>query len=270
MTAIQVGLADDHPLILKVLRQELERALDLHILWDTDEALALPRLLQQAPPDVLILDLAFAGRAFDAASFVRDVRGRYPQLKVLIFTAYDDPTWVEELLTAGAHGYVVKSDDFSLRLVDAVRAVAQGRPFLSQAAILGLTHARLQHSLTARERAILRLASEGHDNQTIAASLGISHGTVRNHLSNIYAKLGVDSREAAVRAAEALRELPRADAHRRHELRTPLHTLLGLARLLRGRLERQGVLSREDADELIEQIIVESERLDGLIDELIR
>ncbi|MBL8133756.1 MAG: response regulator [Anaerolineae bacterium] len=270
MAAIQIGLADDHPLILKVLRQELTRALDVTILWETGEPATLPRLVQQFPPDVLVLDLAFAGAAFDPASFVRETLARSPQMKILIFTAYDDPVWIDDLLDAGAHGYVVKSDDFSLHMVDAVRAVAQGRPFLSQTAILGMTQARRQRRLTDRERAILRLAASGHDNQATAAALGISHGTVRNHWSNIYAKLNVDHREGALRAAEALRELPRADAHVRHELRTPLHTLMGLARLLAGRLERQGRLEQADAEELIEQIIAEAERVDRLIDEVTR
>jgi DNA-binding NarL/FixJ family response regulator len=270
MAPIRVGLADDHPLILKILRQELSRSLDLEVLWDTAEAAALPRLIQQAQPDVLVLDLSFAGAAFEPVGFIRDLRARTPAMKVLIFTSHDDPVWIEELLTAGAQGYVVKSDDFSLRLADAVRTVNQGRPFLSPTAIMGMTTARRQRTLTERERGILRLAAEGHDNQEIAAALGISHGTVRNHLSNIYAKLNVDNREAAVRAAEAMRELPRPEAHNRHELRTPLHTLMGLAQLLRNRLDRQGHLRKEDADELIEQIISEAERLDGLIDDLVR
>lgn len=270
MTAIRVGLADDHPLILKVLRHELARSLDLEVIWDTSETSALTRLIRQTTPDVLVLDLAFAGTAFEPVSFIRDMRSQVAAMKILIFTAYEDPLWIEELLDAGAHGYVVKSDDFSLHLADAVRAVAQGRPFLSQSAIVAMTSARRQRTLTERERAILRLASDGHSNQDIAVALGVTHGTVRNHLSNIYAKLDVDNREAAVRAAEALRELPRAEAHHRHELRTPLHTLMGLARLVRSRLERQGALSREDGEELIDQIISEAERLDSLIDEMTR
>lgn len=266
MDRVRIVLADDHPLILKILRHELARSLDFEIVWDTTDATSLTRLIQQSQPDVLVLDLSFSGTVFEPVTFIRDLRTRMPTIKILIFTAYDEPIWIEELLSAGAHGYVVKSDDFSLRLADAVRAVAQGRPFLSQTAIMGMTHARRQRTLTERERAILRLAAEGHGNQQIATALGITHGTVRNHLSNIYTKLDVDNREAAVRAAEAMRELPRAEAQHRHELRTPLHTLMGLARLMRSRLDRHGVLSREDADELIDQIINEAERLDGLID----
>ena len=134
-------------------------------------------------------------------------------------------------------------------------------------AATGLTLAHKKYTLTARERAILRLAAEGLPNPDIAAALGVSDGTIRNHMSNIYAKLEVNTREAAIRAAQSLRELPKPGASIRHELRTPLHTLLGLARLLETRLARDGALGPGDAD-MLGLIVTEAERLDGLIESL--
>ena len=215
MQTIRVALADDHPLILKIVRQELARAGDISIVWESGAVNDLLTLITRQMPDVLMLDLSFSGHPFDPSAFVRDLKTRFPKIHVLILTAYDDPVWIDELLSVGVSGYIVKSDDFSLRLVDAVRAVAQGRTFLSTTAVMGLMAARRHYTLTDRERAILRLATQGHANVEIAGTLGISHGTVRNHLSNIYAKLGVDNRDAAVRAAEGLRELPRANANQR-------------------------------------------------------
>lgn len=264
---IRIALMDDHPLILKIVRQELARELDFHILWETSDSSQLAALVHRHTPDVLVLDLSFAGQAFEPVNAVKDLRTRYAKMAILILTANDDPVWVEELVRAGAQGYVVKSDDFSLRLADAIRTVAQGRPFLSPTAVSALTNSRRKYTLTARERAILRLAAEGHSNPEIARSLGLADGTVRNHISNIYAKLGVETREAAVQAAQQLRELPKSGANMRHELRTPLHALLGLARLLENRLERQGQLSGSDG-ELLHQIVLEAERLDGMIDTL--
>lgn len=262
---IRIALLDDHPLILKILRQELAKLPDVQILWESSEIDALMTLVAHHPPDVLLLDLAFSGSGFDPAAAVRDLRARFPALHVLILTAQDDPVWVEELIRAGAGGYVVKSDDLTLRIGEAIRAVAAGRTFLSPAAAVGLTQAGRKYTLTPRERAILRLAAEGHANSEIAASLGISDGTVRNHISNIYGKLGVTTREAAIRAAQQLRELPKPGATLRHELRTPLHTLLGLARLLEGKLAREGKLTAVDA-EFLAQIVAEAERLDALLD----
>lgn len=265
---IRVALSDDHPLILKIVRQDLARELDLRLLWETSDARQILSLIKAEPPDVLVLDLAFAGQDFEPVSSIRDLRTRFPSMAILILTAYDDPVWIEELLQSGVQGYVVKSDDFSLRLADAIRTVAQGRTFLSSSAMAALTTSRYKYTLTSRERAILRLAAQGMANPDIARTLGVANGTVRNHISNIYAKLNVDNREAAIRAAQNLRELPKPGASLRHELRTPLHTLMGLARLLQSRLERNGQINADDAGELVRQIVLEAERLDRLIDDL--
>jgi DNA-binding NarL/FixJ family response regulator len=225
--------------------------------------------IKQQPPHVFVLDLAFTQQVFEPVSIVRDLRAQYPQMRILILTAYDEPIWIDELLRAGAQGYVVKSDDFSLRLAEAIRTVAQGRTFLSPTAAVALSESRRKYTLTARERAILRLVGQGKSNPGIAAALDIADGTVRNHMSNIYAKLGVNTREAALQAAQNLRELPKPNVHLRHELRTPLHTLLGLVHLLENRLQRSGQLDASSA-ELFDQITREAERLDGMIDDLTR
>ena len=262
---IRVALIDDHPLILRILRQELARCTDLEIVWVATDADKVMSLVAGDPPDVLVLDLAYAGRGFEPVSAVRDLVGRFGDMSILILTANDDPTWIEELLKAGARGYVVKSDDLSLRVADAIRTVAQGRTFLSPTAAIGLSQAHKKYTLTTRERAILRLAAEGLSNPKIAETLGVSDGTVRNHISNIYTKLEVTTREAAIRAAQNLRELPKPGASIRHELRTPLHTLMGLARLLETKLARDGQIGAGDA-EMISLIVSEAERLDGLIE----
>ncbi len=264
---IRIALIDDHPLILKIVRQELMRSTDLDIIWDANDSAQVMSLVAANPPNVLVLDLSFAGRGFDPVTTVKDLRSRFAQMYILILTAYDDPVWIEELLRAGAHGYVVKSDDLSLKLADAIRTVAQGRTFLSPTAASGLTLAHKKHTLTERERAILRLAAEGHSNPEIAETLGISDGTVRNHISNIYTKLEVNTRESAIRAAQQMRELPKPGASVRHELRTPLHTLLGLARLLETKLARDGQIGAGDA-EMLHLIVAEAERLDGLLGSL--
>jgi DNA-binding NarL/FixJ family response regulator len=266
---IRVALMDDHPLILKILQQDLAKEHDIEVIWHHHDISQLFTLLTDKTPDVLVLDLSFSGQGFEPVTAVRDLGARFPKLAILILTAFDDPIWIEELLQAGAVGYVVKSDDFSLRLADAIRTVAKGRRFLSATAVIRLTEAHQKHTLSTRERAVLRLAAEGKTNGEIADILDIAHGTVRNHISNIYAKLGVDNRESAIKSAQHLRELPSPGATLRHELRTPLHTLLGLARLLQSRVDRKNQLERADCDEFLRQIILEAERMDGLINDLL-
>lgn len=265
---IRIALIDDHPLILKIVRQELRRELDMQIIWDTSNADELNQRINRDTPDVLVLDLSFAGQGFEPVTAVRDLVTRFPHMAILILTGFDDPVWIEELVEAGVKGYVVKSDDFSMRLADGVRAVAHGRTFLSPTAVTGLTESQRRRTLTARERTILRLAAEGHSNPSIAEILGVANGTVRNHISNIYTKLNVDNRDAAIRAAQQLRELPKPGATTRHELRTPLHTLMGLASLLNKKLEKDGQIDKETASEYLEQILAEAERLNNLIDDL--
>lgn len=264
---IRVALVDDHPLMLKIVRQELAREPDLDIVWESVDSGTVMTRVAANPPDVLVLDLSFAGQAFEPVAAVRDLVARFPQMAILILTAFDDPVWIEELLRAGAKGYVIKSEAITLKLAEGVRTVNGGRTFLSPTAATGLAQFHQRHTLTARERAILRLAAQGHSNSEIADTLGIANGTVRNHISNIYSKLGVDNRDAAVRAAQSLRELPTPGASVRHELRTPLHTMLGLARLLEAKLERDGQISLVDRD-LLHQIVLEAERLDGLIGDM--
>jgi DNA-binding NarL/FixJ family response regulator len=186
ISMIRVALMDDHPLVLRIVRQELARESDLEVIWDTSDANQMVTMINKDTPEVLILDLAFSGQAFEPVGAVRDLRARVPQMAILILTAYDDPVWIEELLQAGVQGYVVKSDDLSLRLAHAVRTVAQQRTFLSPTAVSQLTQSRMRHTLTPQERSILRLAAQGQANPAIAQTLGIANGTVRNHLSNIY------------------------------------------------------------------------------------
>lgn len=266
---IRVALIDDHPLILKILQQDLAGERDINVIWHNSDVRQLFSLISENTPDVIVLDLSYAGQGFEPVTAVRDLCARFPQMAVLILTAYDDTVWIEELLQAGARGYVIKSDDFSLRIAEGIRTVAAGRRFLSSTAVIRLTESHTKHTLSTRERAILRLAAEGKSNPEIAEILDIANGTVRNHISNIYAKLNVDNREAAVKAAQQLRELPSPGANLRHELRTPLHTLLGLARLLQTRLERKGQLEKADSEEFLNQIILEAERMDGLINDLL-
>src|SRR5512145_2023738 len=119
---IKIALVDDHPLMLKIVSQELAREPGLEILWQTSESSQIIPSIARNTPDVLILDLAFSGQDFEPVAAVRDLLARFPQMGILILTGYDDPVWIEELLQAGAKGYVVKSEDFSLRLADGVRA----------------------------------------------------------------------------------------------------------------------------------------------------
>jgi DNA-binding NarL/FixJ family response regulator len=202
MNVIKVLLADDHPALRAGIKGMLEKA-DIEVVGeagDGDEAL---RLAERLLPDVLVLDAVMPG--LRAPQVIRRLRETCPNLRVLVLTAYDENELVFGLLEAGAVGYVLKEE--ALETIEAaVRAVARGESWLSQKVgakvmkkALGQEAAEEEAiPLTERELEVLQLVAKGWSNQRIAEELSISEGTVKNHVMNIYTKLGVHSRAEAV------------------------------------------------------------------------
>jgi DNA-binding NarL/FixJ family response regulator len=202
MDVIKVLLADDHPALRAGIKGMLEKA-DIEVVGeagDGDEAL---RLAERLLPDVLVLDAVMPG--LRAPQVIHRLRETCPDLRVLVLTAYDENELVFGLLEAGAVGYVLKEE--ALETIEAaVRAVAQGEPWLSPKVAakvmkeaLGKEEAKEEAiPLTERELEVLQLMAKGWSNREIAKGLFITEGTVKNHVTNIYAKLGVHSRAEAV------------------------------------------------------------------------
>ena len=195
---IRIVLADDHPLIREGLANILSEHDDLQVVGEVAHGRDLERTVQKLQPDVLVLDLRMPELKPEQAT--RHLKQRYPALKVLVLTAYDDPEFVLGLLAAGASGYALK-DEATETLVDAIRTVAQGEIWMSgkvaevvvQSATTRLEGGALER-LTPREREVLALIGTGASNDQIAARLIVSKRTVENHVSSIYDKLGVSDR----------------------------------------------------------------------------
>jgi DNA-binding NarL/FixJ family response regulator len=199
---ITVVLADDHPVVRTGVKNELIRHADIEVIGEAvngDDALRFTRELH---PRVLVLDINMPG--LRAARVVREVRSAEPSAHVLILSAYGDLEYVLAMLRAGATGYLLKEEDPSA-IVDAIRGVAKGETWLSSSVASSLALSALRengektrHELTQREKEVLVFVAKGSDNVRIAESLSISEGTVKNHITNIYDKLGVQSRAEAV------------------------------------------------------------------------
>lgn len=197
---IRVLLADDHPLIRAGLRTTLEIEDDIVVAGealDGDEARVQCAALH---PDVLVLDLNMPGST--AVETLASVRASCPRTRVLMLTAYDDDAYVRGLVQAGAMGYVLK-DEAPEALVQAVRSVAQGGTWFSQQVVAHLVlpaahDARNHHNLTRRELQIVRLIARGWDNARIAEELSLGEQTIRNYVSRLYGKIGVQTRAEAV------------------------------------------------------------------------
>jgi DNA-binding NarL/FixJ family response regulator len=201
---IRVAIVDDHPHMAIALRTLLDQTPDLRLVGEARRGSEMMNLVRQSSPDVLLLDL-FLEPEFDAYAAVRCLRMDFPDLKICLLSAHLEPTWVRDLLQAGVYGYILKDDDYVSQIGTILRDLADGRIYLSPQAYEALAQATRagspEQTLSEREIEILRLAQRGLPNPQIAQSLHLSAGTVRNHLSIIYTKLGVHSRFEALQVA---------------------------------------------------------------------
>jgi DNA-binding NarL/FixJ family response regulator len=207
---IRVLLADDHTVVRQGVCQFLVEESDIEVVAEASDGAEAIKLVEVHQPDVAVLDIRMPGMTGVEAT--RLIKERFPQVKVLILTAYDDDPYVFALLEAGADGYVLKTASGD-ELVRAVRTVDQGESALSPAIASKVVQQATSRKpegavdqvepLTTRELDVLRLAAKGMTNRTIGHELGISHRTVQGHLASIYGKLSVNSRTEAV--TEALR-----------------------------------------------------------------
>ena len=211
---IRVIAVDDHPLILKAITDLLKEHSDIQLVATAAQGSQLLKLVREINPDVAIVDLGMREDSFDPISSVRTIHEQFPKVKVLILTGYDDGLWARELVKAGASGYMLKSDDFSLSIPQAIRALYAGRKFFSPGITEKLLDNDLGAKLTGREISVLNLLAQGLSTEAIANNLGVSEKRVRNLLVSICDKLVVDRSEgvslriAAVNQARKLGLIP--------------------------------------------------------------
>jgi DNA-binding NarL/FixJ family response regulator len=212
---IRIIAVDDHPLILKALSDMLKEHPDIQLVATSNQGSQLLRLVREKQPDVAIVDLGMPADSFDPISSVRTIHEQFPNVKVLILTGYDEGLWVRELVKAGASGYMLKSDDFSLSIPQAIRALYRGGKFFSPGIADNLLDNSLDNKLTERELSVLYLLSQGLATEAIASNLGVSEKRVRNLLVSICDKLvvdradGISLRIAAINKARELGLIPK-------------------------------------------------------------
>jgi DNA-binding NarL/FixJ family response regulator len=210
MAPIRILIVDDQALFREGLSTLLSVQAGLEVVGEAGNGEEALRQADSLKPDVILMDLQMP--VMDGAAATRRLKTQMPSAKVIILTTFDDDENVFEGLRAGAVGYLLK-DTPSAKLVEAIRLAARGESFLepSVAAKVVSEFARLSprpadalaEPLSERELEVLRLVARGASNKEIAAGLVIAEGTVKNHLTNILAKLDVTDRtEAAVKARE--------------------------------------------------------------------
>ncbi|MBK9062969.1 MAG: response regulator transcription factor [Acidobacteria bacterium] len=203
---IRVVLVEDQTLVRQGLRSLLELTGEAEVVGEaatSDEAL---ELIPAVRPDVVLLDMRLPGKSGLDVLRGLSTAGFLPP--TLVLTTFDDDALLLEAVRAGARGYLLKDVTFE-QLTDAIRRLARGETFL-QPAVTRQATASLERfpahtdgfetpeALTAREREALRLMAGGYSNREIASAMGLSEGTVKNHVSSVLLKLGVRDRTRAV------------------------------------------------------------------------
>jgi DNA-binding NarL/FixJ family response regulator len=201
---MKVLIADDHGIVRSGLRMLLERQMDIEVVGEASDGLEARDMAIRSRPDLAILDVKMP--KLTGLQATREIRAQAPDVAVLILSMYDDERYLFEALKAGASGYVLKAQADS-DLIEAVRAVERGEPFLTPDAQRALIQDVLGHGssrdeeLTPREQEVVKLVAEAHTNKEIAAILHLSEKTVENHRSNAMRKLGMRDRVELVRYA---------------------------------------------------------------------
>lgn len=214
MKEISVMLVDDQALFREGLRAVLSVQPGLRVVAEAADGREAVAGAKRWTPQVVLMDLRMP--VMDGVEATRKVREASPHSQVIVLTTFDDDEQVFEALRAGALGYLLK-DAPPARLVEAIAAAARGESFLqpSIAAKVLAEFNRLSpkkvpaeleamwEKLSSRELEVLRQLAEGKSNKEIGAALNLAEGTVKNHLSNVFGKLGVlDRTQAALLARE--------------------------------------------------------------------
>jgi DNA-binding NarL/FixJ family response regulator len=202
---IRLILADDHAVVRAGIRQFLEQAGDLQIIAEADDGEAARALIARHRPDVAVLDIQMPKAS--GIEVTRWAREHYPQVGILVLTAYDDDPYVTAVLQAGAHGYVLKTAAPE-EIIQAARDVCEGKavldPTIARRRVAAAANEPPLETPTDRELEVLALAAKGYTNKAIGVQLGISDRTVQGHLARVFAKLQVGGRTEAVMRASAL------------------------------------------------------------------
>ncbi len=209
-TPLRVLVVDDHALVGEGTRRLLELERDMVVVGVARNGIEALELVEREHPGVVLMDIEMP--EMDGIEATTRIAADYPEVAVLVLSAYDDDEYVERLVEAGAAGYLLK-DVRGDQLIEAIRSVARGdsalHPTIARKVMRSLTPSGHGASgaevetLSDRELSVLRLAARGLANEAIALQLGISARTAQAHLSNIFGKMHVESRTQAV--VEALR-----------------------------------------------------------------
>jgi DNA-binding NarL/FixJ family response regulator len=201
---VRVLIADDHEVVRSGLRRILEAQPNWEVVAEAGDGKEAIDKAIETRPDVAVLDYSLP--LANGIEVTRQIRARNPKTEILIFTMHDNETLVQELLKAGARGYLLKSDA-KRHLIGAIESLVAHKPFFTAKVSETLLESFLERpskqrsTLTNRERGVVQLIAEGYTNKQIAYLLNISLKTVETHRAAVMRKLNLSSSAALVRYA---------------------------------------------------------------------
>ena len=201
---MRILIADDHGIVRSGLRALLEGQDDMEVVAEAADGVEARDMAIRDRPDLAILDIKMP--RLTGLQATREIREQAPEVAILILSMHDDERYLFEALKAGASGYVLKRQADS-DLLDAIRAVERGEPFLTPDAQRALIKDVLDRGgersdeLTPSEQEVVKLVAEANTNREIAEILHLSEKTVENHRANAMRKLGMRDRVELVRYA---------------------------------------------------------------------
>lgn len=208
---IRLCIVDDHSFIRESLHTILDGQEDLQVVGMAEDGERALELCERLKPDVVLMDLEMPN--LDGIHATKVIKEKWPDIRVLILSTFQNTERAKEIIRNGADGYLLKSID-SRELAESIRLVYRGGTMITHDLFhrmweeneeTGLFESQSdgkEYGLTKRELEILELLSQGSRYKTIASTLYLSNGTVRNYASNLYEKLGVKNREDAVQKAK--------------------------------------------------------------------
>jgi len=201
MTKVQVLVAEDHQTVREGLVMLINREPDMQIVGEAADGLEAIKRAKELRPQVIVMDLSMPGMSGLVAT--RKLKQLMPDMQVVALTRHDESGYLQELLQAGASGYVLKQSP-SEELIRAIRAVVHGKSYLDPSITTEVfknyttreskSFSGANESLTKREQEVLQYIAAGYSNKEIAARMDISIKTVEAHKANSTRKLGLKSR----------------------------------------------------------------------------
>lgn len=207
-TKLRILLAEDHMTVREGVKLLVNAQPDMEVVGEADDGEVALAEIERLKPDILLMDISMPN--FNGLRATKRLRAGSSKVKILILTRHTDDGYLQQLISAGANGYVLKQSAPG-ELINAIRIVAEGKAYLDPA----LTHKVMggyaskatslrgenKQQLTDRESEVLRLIALGYSNKEIGASLDLSVKTIEAHKSNALRKLGISSRIDIVRYA---------------------------------------------------------------------